>query len=80
VTTKQKNDLSFEKKCPKCGQQIRFPKNIGGMLMACPSCGKKFYSDFKMAVAKRNAHRGILITIFEMPYKIMMRIWGYFFS
>ena len=47
--------------------------------MACPSCGHKFYSDFKMGDANRNAHRGILITIFELPYKIMMRIWRYFF-
>ena len=32
------------KKCPKCGQQLRFPEDIGGMLMACPSCGNKFQS------------------------------------
>ncbi len=37
-----------EKKCPKCGQQLRFPKNVGGVLMACPSCGNEFHSDFKL--------------------------------
>jgi DNA-directed RNA polymerase subunit RPC12/RpoP len=68
-----------EKKCPKCGQQLRFPENIGGMLMACPSCGKKFHSDFKLGGVKRNGHREILTNVFEMPWKIMTRI-GRFFS
>ncbi len=64
-----------EKKCPKCGQQLRFPKNVGGMLMACPSCGEKFHSDFKLDGAKpRNTHRGLLMTIFELPNNIMSRI------
>jgi DNA-directed RNA polymerase subunit RPC12/RpoP len=67
-----------EKKCPKCGQQLRFPKNIGGILMACPSCGKKFYSDFKIGGIRGNSHQGILIKIFEMPAKIMSRIGRYF--
>ncbi|MCP3927648.1 MAG: hypothetical protein GY705_00935 [Bacteroidetes bacterium] len=40
-----KNNNTIE--CPKCGQVLRFPENLGGMLMACPTCGKKFYSDFK---------------------------------
>jgi DNA-directed RNA polymerase subunit RPC12/RpoP len=68
-----------EKKCPKCGQQLRFPKDIGGMLMACPSCGKKFHSDFKLGGIKRSSYHGILINVFEMPSKIMTRI-GRFFS
>jgi len=42
-----------EKKCPQCGQLLRFPDNIGGMLMECPSCGKKFQSDFKLGGAGR---------------------------
>ena len=64
-----------EKKCPKCGQQLRFPKNIGGMLMACPSCGEKFHSDFKLGGARSsNAHRGLFMTIFELPNKIMNRV------
>ncbi len=69
-----------EKKCPKCGQQLRFPKNIGGMLMACPSCGKKFHSDFKLGGARqRAAHQGLLTTLFELPYKIISRIVRLFF-
>jgi hypothetical protein len=71
---------SNEKQCPRCGQQLRFPKNIGGVLMACPSCGNKFYMDFKLGGTKRIAHRGIMTTIFEMPNEIMMRIWRYFTS
>jgi len=34
--------------CKKCGQKLRFPHKIGGMLMACPNCGQKFQSDFKL--------------------------------
>jgi len=49
------------KKCPKCGQQLRFPNHIGGMLMACPSCGNKFHSDFKLGCGKRTVHREISI-------------------
>jgi predicted amidophosphoribosyltransferase len=69
---------STEKQCPKCGQQLRFPKNIGGVLMACPSCGNKFSSNFKLGGTKRSERRGILKIIFEMPYETMMRIWRYF--
>ena len=68
------------KKCPKCGQQLRFPENIGGMLMACPSCGNKFHSDFKLGNTGRSDHRKISINVFEMPYKIMRRIGRYFTS
>ena len=64
-----------EKKCPKCGQQLRFPKNVGGVLMACPSCGEKFHSDFKLGGAKqRVAKKGLLISMFELPYKIVSYI------
>ena len=35
--------------CKKCRQKLRFPKDIGGMLMACPNCGQKFQSDFRLA-------------------------------
>jgi uncharacterized protein (UPF0212 family) len=69
-----------EKKCPECGQKLRFPVNIGGMLMACPSCGKKFHSDFKLAESKRNKHLKILINIFELPSNIMGCIGRYFKS
>ncbi len=71
-----------EKKCPECGQRLRFPKNVGGLVMACPSCGKKFSSDFKLGSAKRRgvhrkqspAQRGLLMTIFELPSNIVSRI------
>ena len=71
-----------EKKCPKCGQRLRFPKNVGGLVMACPSCGEKFKSDFKLGGAKRSsvhrrqtpAQRSLLMTIFELPSTIVSRI------
>lgn len=35
--------------CPKFGYQLRFPVNIGGVVMVCcPSCGNRFHSDFKL--------------------------------
>lgn len=68
------------KKCPKCGQQLRFPADIGGMLMECPSCGEKFQSDFKLGVAGKQANRNLLKTIFEMPDTLLRRIVRYFSS
>lgn len=35
--------------CPGCGQALRFPENVGGMLMACPECGHRFASPFRLA-------------------------------
>lgn len=35
--------------CPGCGQTLRFPCDIGGMLMACPVCGHQFASPFRLA-------------------------------
>ena len=37
--------------CPGCGQALRFPGNVGGMLMACPVCGHRFATPFKLATA-----------------------------
>ncbi len=37
--------------CPGCGQALRFPGNVGGMLMACPVCGHRFATPFKLAAA-----------------------------
>jgi predicted amidophosphoribosyltransferase len=39
--------------CPDCGQALRFPENVGGVLMACPVCGRRFASSFKLASASR---------------------------
>jgi DNA-directed RNA polymerase subunit RPC12/RpoP len=69
-----------EKNCPKCGQTLRFPKNIGGMVMACPSCGNKFHSDFKLGKAKRRGYREFLIYVFEMPDRVLRRIVRFFTS
>jgi uncharacterized Zn finger protein (UPF0148 family) len=35
--------------CPHCGQALRFPENVGGVLMACPECGHRFASPFRLA-------------------------------
>jgi predicted amidophosphoribosyltransferase len=45
------------RKCPGCGQKLRFPNDIGGLVMVCPSCGKKFYSDFKVRGAASSSPR-----------------------
>jgi predicted amidophosphoribosyltransferase len=68
-----------EKTCPECDQVLRFPRNIGGMLMACPSCGHKFHSDFKLSETAKSESPGILTTVFEFPYKFMSRIVRSFF-
>lgn len=35
--------------CPGCGQILRFPADVGGVLMACPVCGRRFASPFRLA-------------------------------
>jgi DNA-directed RNA polymerase subunit RPC12/RpoP len=69
---------SVEKKCPQCGQRLRFPTNIGGMLMACPACGTRFYSDFKLGGVHQTAGQDKGITIFEMPSSLLRRIVRFF--
>lgn len=39
--------------CPGCGQTLRFPSDVGGVLMACPECGHRFASPFRLAVAAK---------------------------
>jgi len=68
----------IEKRCPKCGQQLRIPKSIGGVLMVCPSCGEKIKSDFKLGGVRRSGHRGIVTTIFELPYNILKSFSSFF--
>jgi predicted nucleic-acid-binding Zn-ribbon protein len=62
------------RKCPKCGQRLRIPEKLGGMLMACPSCGNKLYSEFKLRHTGSGGHRNGFITLFEMPDTILSRI------
>lgn len=69
---------SVEKKCPQCGQRLRFPKNIGGMLMACPGCGARFYSDFKLGGINNTGGQNEDVTIFEMPRSLLRRIVRFF--
>ncbi|MGD8702189.1 MAG: hypothetical protein PVG51_08585 [Desulfosarcina sp.] len=68
------------KKCPECGQQLRFPEDVGGMLMQCPSCGKLFKSDFKLVVTGKRVNRSLLKAIFELPDTILKCIGRYFSS
>lgn len=66
-------DEDFEIQCPNCKQRLRIPKNIGGMLMKCPSCGQKLYSDFKIGAdgkrvtVRQKKTRGLLVFLFELP-------------
>ena len=39
--------------------------------MACPTCGQKFSSDFKVGETRANAPQGIVIKVFEMPSKLL---------
>jgi hypothetical protein len=66
----------IEKECPKCGQMLRFPLDVGGILMACPSCGNKFSSDFKLGGVGQQ--KGLFMKIFEMPKTILDRIGRFF--
>jgi DNA-directed RNA polymerase subunit RPC12/RpoP len=66
----------IEKQCPNCGQQLRIPKNVGGILMACPSCGHKFSSDFKFGGVGKQ--KGVLMRIFEFPQAMLKRISRFF--
>jgi ribosomal protein L37AE/L43A len=69
---KEKKMSDYKKiNCPKCGQLLRIPKNIGGILMECPSCGKKIHSDFKLVATGRSVPRGVLMNIFEMPDRLL---------
>ncbi len=68
------------KTCPKCDQQLRFPKRIGGVLMACPSCKTKFASDFKIGSTNKIESRGTLTAIFEIPSTLLERILRFFVS
>ncbi len=68
----------FQKTCPKCGQKLRFPKDLGGIVMACPSCGHKFHSDFKLGGVKKSANRGVGMTLFELPTTILRSLGRYF--
>jgi uncharacterized paraquat-inducible protein A len=67
-----------EKKCPECGQMLRFPTHIGGLLMACPSCGTKFYSDFKLGSVGERAPQNTITYIFEMPSTFLRRMYRFF--
>lgn len=80
--TKLYTDMSnyIEKQCPECGQQLRFPKHVGGVVMACPSCGKKFSSDFKVGQVGKKQHPGVAATIFELPTTLIERLYRYFRS
>ncbi len=57
--------------CPKCGQQLRFPKDVGGVLMACPNCGTHFRSDFKFGNRVSPKPKNIFVQIFELPSTLL---------
>jgi predicted RNA-binding Zn-ribbon protein involved in translation (DUF1610 family) len=78
--TKLYRDMSnyIEKQCSECGQQLRFPKHVGGVVMACPSCGKRFSSDFKLGRVGKKKHCRVTSTIFELPTTLIERLQLYF--
>ena len=46
---------------------LRFPAHIGGVLMACPSCGNTFHSDFKLGGTGKSVPQEVITKVFEMP-------------
>lgn len=66
----------IEKQCPNCKQQLRIPKNIGGILMACPSCRQEFSSDFKLGGV--GVQKGVHMRIFELPQTMLNKIGRFF--
>ena len=48
--------------------------------MACPACGARFYSDFKLGGVNKTAVRNEGVTIFEMPSSLLRRIVRFFSS
>lgn len=75
----------FEKKCPNCKQRLRIPKNVGGVTMACPTCGTKMASDFKIGQARAAGppESGgivqVMINLFEQPGRFFDRLMKIFF-
>lgn len=78
----------IEKKCPECGQRLRIPAKVGGVLMKCPSCGEKIHTDFRLKGGKKGCgtlrkappHTSLLKTIFELPTTIAAFIKRMFLS
>jgi len=46
--------------------------------MACPTCGDKFHSDFKLGVPGRRKPQDVVVKVFELPGKILQRITRFF--
>lgn len=66
-----------EEDCPKCGQRLRFPNHVGGVVMKCPECGQKFHSDFKIkghTGGRRAVKSNLLITAFEFPQRMLNKL------
>ncbi|BBO66911.1 hypothetical protein DSCA_08410 [Desulfosarcina alkanivorans] len=59
------------KTCPECGQQLRFPKDVGGVLMECPNCGARFKPDFKLGKQVRPSSKSVFVQIFELPSTLL---------
>jgi hypothetical protein len=47
------------------------------MVMDCPTCGKKFHSDFKLGIIGRSKYGNAFTTIFDLPYKTLKRFVGF---
>jgi len=67
------------KRCPKCGQKLRIPDNVGGILMVCPMCKEKIHSDFKIGTGKsvtvaNKQQKNIFVQLFELPGLLMDKI------
>lgn len=63
--------------CPECGQKLRIPPGVGGIVLVCPSCKCKIKSDFILsstpgstkAVSRKK--KNIFLCIFELPGRLL---------
>lgn len=42
--------------------------------MACPSCGHRFYSDFKLRGTGNQGRQGVLGRLLNLPYRLLRRL------
>jgi DNA-directed RNA polymerase subunit M/transcription elongation factor TFIIS len=70
------------KSCRKCKQKLRIPQDIGGMVLVCPSCGQKYYTDFKLGIRQSTSSqdRVTLSSQGTKPKKTLFQTIAHFFT
>lgn len=71
-------DNYTEKACTHCGQYLRIPTDVGGVVMACPACGHRFSSGFKMRATESCSVKDDGERDAELPSALTQRFPRYF--